>query len=165
MCADICDGAGPMLLARHAQAAAAHRPAADQQVLCVRSRAGEKHCSVLPQGQPAGVCHQIISWKNPTPAERRFGIDTYVAALEEAVDAMRDITGSEDVNIWGSCSGGITMSVFLAHLAARGERKIHSATVAVCLSGFVPTISPSEDFACHARPIHRSDQVETSTVL
>src|SRR4030095_13769545 len=74
-----------------------------------------------------------ISWKNPTPAERRFGIDTYVAALEEAVDAMREITGSEDVNIWGSCSGGITMSAFLAHLAARGERKSPRATVAGCL--------------------------------
>jgi polyhydroxyalkanoate synthase len=74
-----------------------------------------------------------ISWKNPTPSERCFGIDTYVAALEEAVDAMREITGSEDVNIWGSCSGGITMSAFLAHLAARGEAKIHSSTVAVCL--------------------------------
>jgi polyhydroxyalkanoate synthase len=60
-------------------------------------------------------------------------LDTYVGALEEAVDVMRDITGSEDVNIWGSCSGGITMSAFLAHLAARGERKVHSATVAVCV--------------------------------
>src|SRR5215470_15096563 len=48
-----------------------------------------------------------ISWKNPTPAEGHFGLDTYVAALEEAVDVIRDITGSEDVNIWGSCSGGI----------------------------------------------------------
>ena len=46
---------------------------------------------------------------------------------------MRDITGSEDVNIWGSCSGGITMSAFLANLAARGEHKVHSATVAVCV--------------------------------
>ena len=46
---------------------------------------------------------------------------------------MRDITGSEDVNIWGSCSGGITVSAFLANLAARGERKVHSATVAVCV--------------------------------
>src|SRR5262245_8298119 len=45
-----------------------------------------------------------ISWKNPTSAESHFGLDTYVAALEEAVDVMRDITGSEDVNIWGSCS-------------------------------------------------------------
>jgi polyhydroxyalkanoate synthase subunit PhaC len=74
-----------------------------------------------------------ISWKNPTPAESHFGLDTYVGALEEAVDAMRDITGSEEVNIWGACSGGITTSAFLANLAARGERKVHSATVAVCV--------------------------------
>jgi polyhydroxyalkanoate synthase subunit PhaC len=80
-----------------------------------------------------------ISWRNPTPAERRFGIDTYVTALEEAVDVMRDITDSEDVNIWGSCSGGITMSACLAHLAARGERKVHSATVAVCLLDMAAT--------------------------
>jgi polyhydroxyalkanoate synthase subunit PhaC len=56
-----------------------------------------------------------------------------VAALEEAVDVMRDITGSDDVNIWGSCSGGITVSALLANLAARGEQKVHSATIAVCL--------------------------------
>jgi polyhydroxyalkanoate synthase len=74
-----------------------------------------------------------ISWKNPIPAESHFGLDTYVGALEEAVDVMREITGSPDVNIWGSCSGGITMSAFLAHLAARSERKVHSATVAVCV--------------------------------
>jgi polyhydroxyalkanoate synthase len=82
-----------------------------------------------------------ISWKNPTPAERHFGIDTYVGALEEAVDAMRDITGSKDVNIWGSCSGGITVSAFLAHLAAKGEIKVRSATVAVCLLDMAATQS------------------------
>jgi polyhydroxyalkanoate synthase len=80
-----------------------------------------------------------ISWKNPRPAERHFGIDTYVETLEEAVDVMRAITGSEGVNIWGSCSGGITMSAFLAHLAARGESKIQSATVAVCLLDMAAT--------------------------
>ena len=74
-----------------------------------------------------------ISWKNPTRAESGFGLETYVGALEEAVDVMREITGSRDVNVWGSCSGGITVSAFLAHLAARGERKVHSATVAVCV--------------------------------
>jgi polyhydroxyalkanoate synthase subunit PhaC len=74
-----------------------------------------------------------ISWKNPAAAESHFGLDTYVGAIEEAVDVMRDITGSDDVNIWGSCSGGITMSAFLANLAARGEHKVHSATVAVCV--------------------------------
>jgi polyhydroxyalkanoate synthase len=89
--------------------------------------------SIIQYCLKGGLQTFAISWKNPTPAESHFGIDTYVAALEEAVDAMRDITGSADVNIWGSCSGGITMSAFLAHLAARGEAKVHSATVAVCV--------------------------------
>jgi polyhydroxyalkanoate synthase len=80
-----------------------------------------------------------VSWKNPTAAECDFGIETYVGALEEAVDAVRDITGSEDVNIWGSCSGGVTTSALVAHLAARGEAKVHSATVAVCLLDMAAT--------------------------
>ena len=74
-----------------------------------------------------------ISWKNPTAAESQFGLDTYVGAMEQAVDVIRDVTRSADVNIWGSCSGGIVTSAFLANLAARGEAKVHSATVAVCV--------------------------------
>jgi polyhydroxyalkanoate synthase len=89
--------------------------------------------SIVRLALEGGLQTFAISWKNPTAAESEFGLDTYVAALEEAVDVMREITGSEDVNIWGSCSGGITTSAFLAHLAARGEAKVHSATVAVCL--------------------------------
>jgi polyhydroxyalkanoate synthase len=89
--------------------------------------------SIVQLALKGGLQPFAISWKNPTPAESGFGLDTYVGALEEAVDAMRDITGAEEVNIWGSCSGGITTSAFLAHLAARGERKVHSATVAVCV--------------------------------
>ncbi|MGA8698683.1 MAG: alpha/beta fold hydrolase [Xanthobacteraceae bacterium] len=89
--------------------------------------------SIIRYCLEGGLRTFAISWKNPTAAERDFGLDTYVAALEQAVDAMREITGSKDVNIWGSCSGGITTSAFLAHLAARGETKVHSATVAVCL--------------------------------
>jgi len=97
--------------------------------------------SIIRYCLEAGLQTFAISWKNPTTAERDFGLDTYVAALEQAVDAMRTITGSEDVNIWGSCSGGITTSAFLAHLAARGEAKVHSATVAVCLLDMAATQS------------------------
>jgi polyhydroxyalkanoate synthase len=89
--------------------------------------------SIVQLALKGGLQTFAISWKNPTAADGDFGLDTYVGALEEAVDVMRDITGSDDVNIWGSCSGGITTSAFLAHLAARGERKVHSATVAVCV--------------------------------
>src|SRR5215472_7890411 len=89
--------------------------------------------SVIRYCLEAGLQTFVISWKNPSAAEQGFGLDTYIAALERAVDAMREITGSNDVNIWGSCSGGITTSALLAHLAARDEPKVHSATVAVCL--------------------------------
>ncbi len=89
--------------------------------------------SLIQFALKGGLQTFAISWKNPTAAESHFGLETYVAALEEAVDVIREITSSDDVNIWGSCSGGITMSAFLANLAARGERKVHSATVAVCV--------------------------------
>ena len=89
--------------------------------------------SIIQFAVKGGLTTFAISWKNPTAAQRHFGLDTYVGALEEAVDVIRDITGSRDVNVWGSCSGGITMSAFLGHLAARGKAKVHSATVAVCV--------------------------------
>lgn len=75
----------------------------------------------------------VASWKNPTPTETDFGLDTYVGALDEAIDAMREITGSSDVNVWGACSGGITTSALLGWLAARKKAKVRSVTLAVCL--------------------------------
>ena len=74
-----------------------------------------------------------LSWRNPTRKQRDWNLDTYVAALDEAVDAARQITGSPDVNLWGNCSGGITMASYLGYLAARGQRKITSAVAAVCV--------------------------------
>jgi polyhydroxyalkanoate synthase len=74
-----------------------------------------------------------ISWRNPTKKQRDWNLDTYVQALDEAVDAARRITGSPDVNMWGNCSGGITMAAYLGYLAASGQKKVASATAAVCV--------------------------------
>jgi polyhydroxyalkanoate synthase len=89
--------------------------------------------SIVQFALQGGLQTFAISWKNPTPAESHFGLDTYVAAMEQAVDVMREVTGSADINIWGSCSGGITTSAFLANIAARDAPKVHCATVAVCV--------------------------------
>jgi len=72
-----------------------------------------------------------VSWRNPTPAQREWGLDTYVEALCEATDAAREITGSDKVNVVGVCAGGITTSVLLGHLAARGDERVASATFPV----------------------------------
>ena len=44
-----------------------------------------------------GIQMFAISWRNPTVENRDWGLDTYVAALDEAVDAVREIAGSDDI--------------------------------------------------------------------
>src|SRR5271157_2779040 len=46
----------------------------------------------------SGVQTFCVSWRNPTVENRDWGLDTYVAALDEAVDAVRDISASDDVS-------------------------------------------------------------------
>ncbi len=74
-----------------------------------------------------------ISWRNPTAEQRDWGLDTYIAAVDAAIDAAREITGSADVNIMGSCSGGITVSTYLAWLAAQKKKKVNGVVIAVCV--------------------------------
>src|SRR3989442_926750 len=72
-----------------------------------------------------------ISWRNPTPQQRAWGFETYDQAILEAIEAVRAITESPDVNITGSCLGGMTLSTLLGHLAARGAQRIHAVTFLV----------------------------------
>ncbi len=73
----------------------------------------------------------ITSWRNPTPEHRDWGFETYDRAILEAIDGVRAITGSEDVNILAACLGGMTLATLLGHLAAQGDRRIKAATFLV----------------------------------
>jgi polyhydroxyalkanoate synthase subunit PhaC len=81
----------------------------------------------------SGIQTFCISWRNPTAEQRDWGLDTYVAALDEAVDAVRDIVSSDDITMMGSCSGGITASAYLGTLVGRNENKIKNIVLAVCV--------------------------------
>ena len=72
-----------------------------------------------------------VSWRNPTPAQRDWGLAEYVGALVEASDAAREIVGSRQLNVLGACAGGITTAILLGHLAARGDDRVASATFPV----------------------------------
>ncbi|SAK85777.1 Poly-beta-hydroxybutyrate polymerase [Caballeronia pedi] len=74
-----------------------------------------------------------VSWRNPTVEHRDWDMDTYVAALIEAIGAVRDITGHEAVNLHGACSGAMTISALLGHLASRGEQTVNAATLMVAV--------------------------------
>ncbi len=73
----------------------------------------------------------IVSWRNPTKAQREWGLSTYIEALKEAIDVIIAITGSKDVNMLGACSGGITTAALLGHYTALGEKKVNALTLLV----------------------------------
>ena len=73
----------------------------------------------------------VVSWRNPTKAQREWGLSTYIAALKEAIDVICAITGSKDVNMLGACSGGLTTASLLGHYAALGQQKVNALTLLV----------------------------------
>ena len=76
-----------------------------------------------------------VSWRNPTAEHRDWSMDTYVAALQEAVDAVRDITASPDLIVHAACSGAMTAAALAGHLAAIGDASIHAMVMMVAVLG------------------------------
>ena len=75
----------------------------------------------------------MVSWRNPGPEQRDWNLDTYLAAVLEAMDATQDITGADDLNLLGVCAGGITSAALLGHLAAIGDDRVNSASFLVTI--------------------------------
>jgi polyhydroxyalkanoate synthase subunit PhaC len=73
-----------------------------------------------------------LSWRNPLARHSDWGLDTYIHAVLEAQDAVREITRSERLALYGACSGGIISSLAAAHLAGTGRGdQLASLTLAV----------------------------------
>ncbi|WP_322042125.1 alpha/beta fold hydrolase [Paraburkholderia sp. J67] len=75
----------------------------------------------------------VVSWRNPVASQSHWDLDTYVSALIEAIAAVREITGCDDINLHGACSGAMTISALLGHLASRGEKTVNATTLMVAV--------------------------------
>lgn len=75
----------------------------------------------------------IISWRNPTKEHADWGMSEYVDSLIQCTEVIKQITGSDKINISGACSGGITTATFASLLAAAGDDRINSLTFQVCV--------------------------------
>lgn len=80
-----------------------------------------------------GIPFFTISWRNPTAAQRDWGLDTYVAAMLRATEAVCQISESRDLHVMGVCAGGLMTALLLGHLAAIGSNRVRSVTFAVTL--------------------------------
>jgi polyhydroxyalkanoate synthase subunit PhaC len=78
----------------------------------------------------------LLSWRNPEPEQADWDIDAYAARISRAIDAVREITSCDDVNLIGFCAGGILQTAVLNRDAALGDQRVASASYAVTLLDF-----------------------------
>lgn len=64
----------------------------------------------------------MVSWRNPTAAQRDWGLASYVEATIDAIDIVRAVSDAAPVKLAGACAGGMTATVALARLAAEGAQ-------------------------------------------
>jgi polyhydroxyalkanoate synthase len=79
----------------------------------------------------------VISWINPRKELSHKNFSDYM--LEgplAALEAIEQATGEKEVNILGFCIGGILAIVTLAYMAAKGDKRITSATFLATLVDF-----------------------------
>jgi polyhydroxyalkanoate synthase len=63
----------------------------------------------------------MLSWRNPTARHAEWNLDTYVHAVLEAFDVVRQATQSPTAAVLGTCSGGIITSMAAAYLSSVGR--------------------------------------------
>ena len=86
--------------------------------------------------------HQVyaISWRNPDASLAHKTWDDYVEeGILQTISAVRQISGSTQVNALGFCVGGTLLATALAVLAARGERPVASLTLLTTMLDFSDT--------------------------
>jgi len=84
-----------------------------------------------------GLTVFVISWVNPD--ERHAAKDFVDYMLEgplAALDAIEKATGERDANVLGYCLGGTLLAATLAHLAAKKDKRIVSASFMTSLIDF-----------------------------
>jgi len=71
----------------------------------------------------------IVSWVNPTEAQRDETWDTYAQAVLDAVDVALKETGQKSLNIGGYCVGGTLLGTLMAYLGKMNDKRVASATL------------------------------------
>ena len=118
-------------------------------VLCVPPQINKHYIADMSPGRSLaefmvgrGIPFFIISWRNARPEHRDWTLDTYAASLLKAIDVVLDVSGSDRLDALGLCAGGITLSTVVSHLAANGDERIASLSLAVTLlDQGVPTMA------------------------
>ncbi|MEQ1888586.1 MAG: class I poly(R)-hydroxyalkanoic acid synthase [Alphaproteobacteria bacterium] len=71
----------------------------------------------------------VVSWANPDDELAGKTFESYLLeGVYPALDAVEQATGESELNAIGYCIGGTLLTTALAHMAAKGDKRIKSAT-------------------------------------
>ena len=83
-----------------------------------------------------GIQTFLLSWRNPSAKQGDWDLDTYAARVLAAIDAVREVTGSDGRQRDRVLRGRHHPTTLLNHLAAIGDDRVHSMSYAVTLLDF-----------------------------
>ncbi|MEM7171899.1 MAG: class I poly(R)-hydroxyalkanoic acid synthase [Pseudomonadota bacterium] len=79
----------------------------------------------------------VLSWVNPDAELAAKSFEDYmIEGPLAALDVISQITGEKDANVIGYCLGGTLLSCTLAYMAAKGDKRIASATFFTTMTDF-----------------------------
>jgi polyhydroxyalkanoate synthase len=82
----------------------------------------------------------VMSWRNPDEKVAHLGWDDYVEQGPiTAIEEVRAISGSEQIDVMGFCVGGTLLATALAVLAGRGEQPAASVSLLTSMLDFSNT--------------------------
>ncbi|MFZ4408810.1 MAG: PHA/PHB synthase family protein [Paracraurococcus sp.] len=79
----------------------------------------------------------VTSWVNPDERLAEKGFEDYMQeGIYDALTAIEQATGEKQINAIGYCLGGTLLATTLAHMAAKRDTRIKSATYFVTMTDF-----------------------------
>ncbi len=100
----------------------------------------QAHNSLVRYAVENGIRTFIVSWRNPDEDIAHTTWEHYVNdVIIKAIEITAELSASKTVNTLGFCIGGTLLSNALAVLAARGDKRVASATFLTTLVDFQTT--------------------------
>ncbi len=79
----------------------------------------------------------MISWKNPTAADRELGMDDYLRkGIFTALDTVSAVVPGRDIHAVGYCIGGTLLAIAAAALARKEDKRIRDITMFAAQTDF-----------------------------
>ena len=70
-----------------------------------------------------------VSWRNPTPEQRQWSLDTYTEGVVKACHIARSVCQNEKVNLIGVCAGGLVTTAAAGLMQSRGDDSVNSLSL------------------------------------